>query len=133
VEYDEERELTRHVWDHYHQLLTEFERRVGRAIDARTKAATSTSPEMAGLLNQRWGAMDDLAVEKALAEGPDAYRRRVRDRVITDHKASMYINRCPRCKRVVRTPLARQCFWCSFAWHNVDAEQNAAVDRGNRS
>jgi rRNA maturation endonuclease Nob1 len=27
------------------------------------------------------------------------------------------INRCPACKRIVRTPRAQHCLWCGHDWH----------------
>ena len=48
MEYDEDRELTRYVWDHYRQLLTEFECRVGCAIIGRAtpNAASDSAPTL---------------------------------------------------------------------------------------
>jgi hypothetical protein len=40
MEYDEDRELTRYIWDHYGRLMTEFEWRVGRAIIGRAKGGS---------------------------------------------------------------------------------------------
>ena len=120
MDYDDDRELTKYVWDNCGQLLTEFELRVGRAITARAKAAASQSAEMAGVLNKIWGEVGDPAVETALADGPEIFRRRVRDRLLSEHAAEIFINRCPSCGRVVRTPLARQCFWCGFDWHSAE-------------
>jgi len=117
VEYDEDRELTRYVWDHYQRFLTEFECRVGRAIIGRAKAAASQSPQMAELLTRQWGAVGDSEVEAVLGDGPEAFRRRVRDRLLSEYAAEIFVNRCPKCTRVVRTPQARQCFWCGFDWH----------------
>lgn len=116
-EYDEDRELTRYVWDHYQRLMTEFECCVGRAIIGRAKAAASESEQMAEALNRVWGAVNDSEVEAALAEGPEEFRRRVRDRLLSECAADVFVNRCPNCGRVVRTPQARQCFWCGFDWH----------------
>jgi hypothetical protein len=116
MEYDDATELTRYIWGHYQSLMTDFERRVGVAISARLKAAPS-SPTMARVLNERWGCAGDPAVEAALAEGPEAYRKRVCRRVLAEHGAEVFINRCPNCGRVVRTPQARQCFWCGHDWH----------------
>ena len=117
VEYDEDRELTRYVWDHYHRFLTKFEWRVGRLIIGRAKAAGSLSHQMAEAMNRLWGSVDEPDVAAALADGPEAFRRRVRDRLLSEHPAEVFINRCPRCGCVVRTPGARQCFWCGFDWH----------------
>jgi hypothetical protein len=111
MEYDDDRELTQYVWDHYQHLMTEFERRVGRAILGRAKAAASQSADMEAMLMRVWGGDDDPAIEAALTEGPDAYRRRVRNRLLAEHPVEVCVNRCRRCGSVVRTPRARQCFW----------------------
>jgi hypothetical protein len=83
VEDDEDLELTRHVGDHSGRLMTEFERRVGHAIFGRAKVAALRSPERAGALHRRWGAAGDSEVEVVLADGPEAFRRRVRDRLLS--------------------------------------------------
>jgi hypothetical protein len=117
MEYDDEAELTRYVWDYYQSLMTDFERRVGTAIIGRTKAAASTSPDVARMLNERWGQVGDSEIDAALAEGAEAFRRRVCRSVLSERGRDLFVNRCPRCNRVVRTPHARQCFWCGHDWH----------------
>jgi hypothetical protein len=119
VEYNDESELTRYVWDHYQSLMTDFERRVGMAILGRMKASASTSPSLAKTLNERWGQVCDPEIEAALAEGDEVFRRRVCRRILTQHAEAVFINRCPQCGRVVRTPQARQCFWCGHDWHQA--------------
>lgn len=119
MEYDEDHELTRYVWDHFERLMTEIEWRVNRAIHAGWKAERAGTPERAAGLARAFRA-DGPEVEAALADGPDAYRRRVRDRLLTEHGPEVFINRCPKCRRVVRTPQARQCFWCGHDWHGPD-------------
>jgi hypothetical protein len=112
MEYDEDRELTRYVWDYFSNRMTDFERQVGLAIIGRQKAANAGA-DAAHLLAVRWGRTDDPEINAALADGSEEFRRRVCSRVL----AEVFVNRCPRCNRVVRTPQARQCFWCGFDWH----------------
>jgi hypothetical protein len=118
VEYEEDRELSRYIWDCFSHLMTDFERRVGLAIIGRQKAANAgadaTQPLMA-----RWGQTDDPEVNAALSDGPETFRRRVSSRVLAEAAGEVFVNRCPRCNRVVRTPKARQCFWCGFDWHGA--------------
>jgi hypothetical protein len=109
MEYEDAAELTRYVWDHYERLMTAFEQRVGRAIIWRMKKATS--PRLSG--------QDDPEINAALVDGPEAFRRLACRRVLAEHGADVFINRCPRCDRVVRTPQARQCFWCGHDWHTT--------------
>jgi hypothetical protein len=114
---DDEAALTHYVWEHHQDLMTDFERRVGRAILGREKAAVASSPSAARLLHERWGKAGDPDIEAALGDGSEAYRRRVCRRVLTEHGATVHVNRCPACSRVVRTPPAQQCVWCPrLAW-----------------
>jgi hypothetical protein len=116
VEYDEDRELTQCIWDHFSHLMTEFERRVGHAIIGRQKAA-GCGADSSHLLAIRWGHTDDPEINAALADGPERYRRRVCSRILAEAGDEVLVNRCPECNRVLRTPRARQCFWCGHDWH----------------
>jgi hypothetical protein len=118
MQYDEEVELTRYIWGHCTHLMTEFERRVGRAATAREKAAAAEGEAMKRMLSVRWGLCGDPEVDSALSEGSDAFRRSVCRRILSD-RGDEIINRCPQCRRVVRTPRARQCFWCGHDWHGT--------------
>jgi hypothetical protein len=129
AEYDDDRELTRYVWDHYQRLMSDFEWRVGRAIFHRAKFGTAGHPEAATAAHRRWCEVGVPEVEAALLDGPEVFRRRVRDRLLSERGSELFVNRCPRCSRVVRTPQARQCFWCGCDWHSQSAEQAAAADR----
>jgi hypothetical protein len=118
VEYDEDRELTRYVWDYHGRLMTEFELKIGRAIFGRAKAATTSSPETAEAMARKWGGVGDPEIDAALADGAEAFRRRVRERVLAENGPEVApVTRCPRCDTVARTPWAKQCFWCGYDWH----------------
>ncbi len=131
MEYDEERELTRYVWDHYQELMTEFEQRVGWAHLAEGKAAAGHQGVAEFILRRRSIAGDPEA-EAALADGVEAFRQRVCRRVLAERGAEAFVNRCPRCRRVVRTPRARQCLWCGFDWHSPQVAGDQ-VDRAGGS
>jgi hypothetical protein len=128
VEYDEETELTRYVWDHFSSLMTDFERRVGSAIVGRMKAAASGNTPIGRMLNERWGHTGDPQVNSALADGAEAFRRRVCRRVLAERVDEVFITRCRQCGCVARTPRARQCFWCGFDWHSPPPIESKSDD-----
>ena len=39
-------------------------------------------------------------------------------RLLADHREEIVVNRCPRCRRIVRTPKAKLCLWCGYSWHH---------------
>lgn len=116
MEYDDDHILTTYIWNHFQPLMTDFERTVGKAITGREKAERSTSPQQAAMLRKSWGMVTDPDVNAALHDGAEAFRRQVRDRLLAAHGEQIFINRCPTCQRIVRTPRARLCVWCGHAW-----------------
>lgn len=120
TEYNEENALTGYIWGHYQRLMTEFEREVGQAIIGRQKATNTDSERMAAKLNQHMGRIDREDINQALAEGTDTFRKRVRDRILLTYPTEVLINRCPKCQRIVRTPVARLCTWCGHTWFETN-------------
>jgi len=72
---------------------------------------------VAEFILRRHGIAGDQEAAAALADGAETFRRSVCRRVLADHEAEVFVNRCPSCGRVVRTPRAKQCFWCGQDWH----------------
>ena len=115
--YDEDRVLTEYVWRHYSHLFTQLERKVFTRMLLEMKTRDDppdfeTDPYFARRLAER-----DEAVMKALEGGHAGFQRRVRDRILAEDGYHVYINRCPVCRRIVRTPKAKQCLWCHHDWH----------------
>ena len=115
--YDEERELDRYVLDHFGKFMTDLESLGQKSAFAKDKADASSSPRMAKTLIDKWGSENNPDVVKALEEGVDAFRRRVRERILKDHESEIFINRCLQCNKIVMTPRAQMCLWCNFSWH----------------
>lgn len=120
MDYDEDSTLTRYVCNHYQHLMTDFECITLNAILARQKSAMvpPNDPEMARIIGERFELIHDSKVNKALAQGDEAYRRQVRDRILNEHSDQVFINRCPQCHCIIRTPEAKLCLWCGHAWHD---------------
>ena len=115
MNYNEQQVLTDYVWQNYPELLTDFEHSVGRAIREQTPARKSSSPRPAP--QRADSCWNDPHVAAALAEGAEAYRRRVRDRLLQTHPERIAIARCPQCHRIAARPASRVCFWCGHDWH----------------
>jgi hypothetical protein len=124
-DYDDEAELATYVWTHYQHLFTPVEAKAGWAVHADAKAAFGHK-DVAEFIWKRHGLADDPAVLAELAEGVEVFRRRAAHRVLREHAQQLFVNRCPRCNRVVRTPKARQCLWCGFDWHSAPTEASGA-------
>jgi hypothetical protein len=124
--YDEQQALYRYVSEHQPERLTPLERLAERVGVVREKANHCDSDELSNMLWKRCGAeASGPMAEQAFAligtdfDGLQAFRARVAERLeIEIANGRLVINRCPACSRVVRTPHARQCFWCGHDWHD---------------
>lgn len=82
-----------------------------RALCGRDDAAASAYRERGRRFTET------QAAREAIRMGADGFRRRACNRILADHPREVVINRCPSCRRIVRTPEAEQCPWCGGDWH----------------
>jgi hypothetical protein len=122
--YDDEDVLTTYVWDHYSRFFTPLATKAGSAVYA-DAASRGGNPHVAEFIWKRHQLADDPAVMEVLADGVEAFRRRTAKRVLSDHASEVFVNRCPKCERVVRTPKAQQCLWVATIGTGVRVEGGA--------
>jgi hypothetical protein len=117
--YDEPEVLKDYIWKFYRGLWTEDERLAEHAIlveqmFSRHWPNPNPDPRLAEerkkyAKNQFVWHMIDLGYEHLKASS--------RDRILRESPSELYIHRCPTCKRVLASPIARQCLWCGEDWH----------------
>lgn len=66
-------------------------------------------------IEDMYGFTDEKANALA-ALGKEKLRSTIAERLLKDHSQEV-INTCPRCEKLARTPLAKQCRHCGFDWH----------------
>lgn len=56
---------------------------------------------------------------------PESRKKAVRiknnivNRILTEHREKIIINRCPECDRILETPRSRQCLWCGHKFFHI--------------
>jgi predicted RNase H-like HicB family nuclease len=115
--YDEEEESRRYVWGYCTHLMTDLERCADRVAFVRAKTGQGREGHKPVLLKML-EATEGPDVDRALSAGWDAFRQSVFQRILSENGDHIF-NRCPQCRRIVRTPRARQCYWCGHDWHGT--------------
>ncbi len=59
----------------------------------------------------------DLEVLKLLEDGDDQFMINCAERILKENSDKVFLNYCPNCGRLARTPQAKQCRFCGFDWH----------------
>lgn len=60
---------------------------------------------------------EDKSVLDLLADGYDSFELRTAKRILSEHTNDIFLNYCPNCQKLARTPLAKQCRHCGLDWH----------------
>lgn len=95
-----------YICRYFDRLLTENERVVSQ---------TNCINEANGYV---W-LTNDQNVLKALGQGIQAFTERLIQRLKIAHPDRFYLNLCPRCSQLARTPTAKQCRYCGHDWHET--------------
>lgn len=97
--------------------MTELERDTLRLFHLRLSLADAGRPEVESRARRQLRIPDDPRIDAHVALGKAEFDRLVIGRVLREHGDQVVLNRCPRCRRLPRTPRARQCPWCMHDWH----------------
>ena len=104
------------------QPLTEAEQRLcdgiaweeskGRVIDEKLKSY---------LRIRHSGLSDDPEVLRLADGGLELFYERTAKRILSEDRDKIFINNCPSCGALARTPNALQCRFCGHDWHSTTA------------
>ena len=116
--YNDAEALQAYLEAHWYWYRTEFERLCWYLGTRREKAEASSGSDFMERVQAEWQERATPAVHEALSDGISAFNQRVKERIwLAFRNSLLQPNRCPSCRRIVRTPQARQCFWCGHDWH----------------
>lgn len=60
---------------------------------------------------------DDPEVITIAKDGYQAFVEGTAARILSENKNDVFLNNCPRCHELARTPKAKHCRFCGFDWH----------------
>jgi hypothetical protein len=116
-------ETARYVVSHYGHLMTEIERRAQRHLSATMKATHGRSDVAAQgeaqthRVHSRF-LSNEPEVLRLVSVGYEAFAERTAARILKEHGDKVFLNRCPQCGGLARTPRAKQCRFCGHNWHS---------------
>jgi len=93
-----------------HLMATEKATHGGSDRSAQEEARSSKT--FSGLLSR------DPAVLELACDGSEAFKERAAGRILAEHGDEIFLNYCPRCGVLAKTPDARQRRFCRHDWHN---------------
>jgi len=112
-EYDERSWLQRYVISNCRDLMTREELEALYVSNLEAKADASSSRGVKYWFEGKLRELRDIENE-LIGLDQNELEQRILDRVLRENPE--VINRCPSCRKVARTPSAKQCPWCFCDW-----------------
>ena len=120
---NEQAQLHYYIYFNYADLRTEQELQMLEVFAIRNKFRDSPDVQREKL-NRLGVSLEDPIVAAVIDGGIEAFEEQVAKRILAEHAEEVFINRCPRCSNILRTPLAQQCFSCGHSWHGQAREDD---------
>ena len=116
-----DQEKVDYIFKYFGKLMTDHEARAWRHYSAEFKLThggkkDANESKRRLYLKIEW-ITEDTEIIKLLDNGIDAFRENVVNRILIQSPNKVYFNLCPKCNRLARTPLAKQCRHCGHDWH----------------
>ncbi len=110
-------ETAKYIIDYFPNLMTEKERIALRHLNSEFK--TDGNPKMEKMYRKKGWLTDDQDALNLIKNGSEIFRLNVADRIIKERSSDLYLNKCPNCEKLTRTPQSRQCRFCGHNWHDI--------------
>jgi hypothetical protein len=110
-------EKAKYIITHYSGLLTPDEAKALRHLRSTFKLEDAKDEKLSKMYYKNGWLSDDSAILQLLAGGDDQFMLNCAKRILKEKAEDVYINLCPKCGRLARTPYAKQCRHCEYDWH----------------
>lgn len=81
---------------------------------------TEDNPQMRKVMVDRGWISKRPDVKEFLKDGYEEFELNVAKRIMKETPEKVFLNNCPMCNKLARTPSARQCRHCGHSWRNFN-------------
>ena len=84
---------------------------------------TEGNPKMRKMMVERGWISEQPNIKEYLKDGYEEFELSVAKRIMKEAPEKVFLNNCPKCNKLARTPYARQCRHCGNNWHDLTVAQ----------
>jgi hypothetical protein len=108
------KELAIYIRNYFSHLMTDDERLALQYHMYTYK--TGGSPNMRRMLTEKGMIRTEPEILELLKNGYEEFELKVATRIMTETPEKVFLNNCPKCSNLARTPQAKQCRHCGHSW-----------------
>ncbi|MGJ8594220.1 MAG: hypothetical protein ACSHXF_16845 [Aquaticitalea sp.] len=110
-------ETARYISNYYHRFFNKKEIIAHLHINSLIKLdGESESSSRYKIYKRKGWIKTDIDVLELIKNGETEFLINTANRILTEHESEIFLNNCPNCKKLARTPKARQCRHCGNKW-----------------
>jgi len=110
----------KYIVTYFSKLLTKEERLAIRHTHSIVKLGIDTDPAIVpkalNIYKKASWISEDESILNLLKDGYDTFEVTVAKRILNQQKEEVFLNICPDCGKLARTPFAKQCRFCKHRW-----------------
>lgn len=84
---------------------------------------TEDNSKMRKMMVDRGWISERPDIKEYLKDGYEEFEFNVAKRIMQETPEKVFLNNCPKCNKLARTPYARQCRHCGNNWHDLTVAQ----------
>ncbi len=107
-------ELIDYIYYHCQRFQTKDEIIAGRTV---TYDRNNMKDPIKRVMIEKGWYSEELHIQKMIENGFENFKTNVVTRIFKEHRDELELNLCPKCFKIARTPLAKQCRFCFHDWH----------------
>jgi hypothetical protein len=108
-------ELVRYIMVYFSHLMTKNEYQAVQNTMYLFK--TSKNAKMRQMIEEKGWIVYSEEVDELLKDGYKSFEMKTAQRILKERPDKVFLNLCPKCHKLARTPQAKQCRYCSYDWH----------------
>ena len=112
-----DKETAEYIFKYFFNLLPEKEKLAWKHYSSISKLEDNNNPKALEFYKKNGWITDDKEVLDLLKLGYDNFEINSAEKIIENYPEKVFLNECPKCKKLARTPNAKQCRFCGFDWH----------------
>jgi len=102
---------------YFSELMTEHERVALRHIQSTFKLEGVKKPHLVDMYYKQGWLTTNPEILNLLKDGGDQFVINSAERILRETPEKVFLNLCPKCGKLARTPQAKQCRFCEEDWH----------------
>ena len=111
-------ETANHIVTNYRSMFSEIEYAALRHLQSveKLEALEDRSKFEKAFKENNW-LSEDPVVLNLLNGGRNKFIINTADRILKENQEKVFLNKCPKCGKLARTPQAKRCRFCGNDWH----------------